>query len=359
MQNTVISGLDQWWLATSLLERLLYNCTLITYNSVLNACEKSGQWNSALRIFTQALQHFKVDAFSYSAAISACDSALLYLGGEKGLAWTRALHLEQSMAPVPQNLLCYNGTLSACEKSSHWEFALHSFLQHINRPLKVDGFTLNALLGALARGSQWRWALWILQGQLRWANIISYNTAMLACVESEQWNQLLQLLDELPIAADLITMNTMASGSYSHWIRQLQVLSSYKFSSLEPDILTTNLQLSAAHGGNGWHHALQCFLAQRDRNIITYNASLKALGSASWLRSLWILQSLMEQAPRGLRGDVLTFEACLASCEGQFLQEAKLLNIVSQTSLELKLWNCKNWPRPRGSPTPRRYRMIL
>jgi hypothetical protein len=45
--------------------------------------------------------------------------------------------------------------------------------------------------------------------------------------------------------------------------------------------------------------------------------------------------------------------------EGQFLQEAKLLNIVSQTSLELKLWNCKNWPRPRGSPTPRRYRMIL
>jgi hypothetical protein len=37
----------------------------------------------------------------------------------------------------------------------------------------VDGFTLNALLGALARGSQWRWALWILQGQLRWANIIS------------------------------------------------------------------------------------------------------------------------------------------------------------------------------------------
>lgn len=105
MQNTVISGLDQWWLATSLLERLLYNCTLITYNSVLNACEKSGQWNSALRIFSQALQHFKVDAFSYSAAISAC---------EKGLAWTRALHLEQSMAPVPQNLLCYNGTLSAC-----------------------------------------------------------------------------------------------------------------------------------------------------------------------------------------------------------------------------------------------------
>eukprot|EP00435_Cladocopium_sp_Y103_P025163 s1174_g6.t1 len=337
MQNTVISamGADQWWLATSLLERLLYNCTLITYNSVLNACEKSGQWNRALRVFTQALEHFKVDAFSYSAAVSAC---------EKGLAWTRALHLEQSMAPVPQNLLCYNGTLSACEKSSHWEFALHSFLQRINRPLKVDGFTLNALLGALARGSQWRWALQLLQqGQrLRWSNLISYNTAMLACVESEQWTHLLQLLDELPIAADLVTMNTMASVSYGHWKRQLQVLSSHKFSSLEPDILTTNLQLSAAHG-LGWHHALQCFLTQRDRNIITYNASLKALGSASWLRSLWILQSLAENA---LHGDVLTLEACLASCEAQFVQEAKLLNIVSQTSLGLKLWKeITGWAR--------------
>ena len=45
---------------------------------------------------------------------------------------------------------------------------------HVTFPWpQVDGFTLNALLGALARGSQWRWALWILQGQLRWANIIS------------------------------------------------------------------------------------------------------------------------------------------------------------------------------------------
>ena len=46
----------------------------------------------------------------------------------------------------------------------------------------------------------------------------------------------------------------------------------------EPDILTTNLQLSAAAAA-AWPHALQCFLAQRDRNMVTYNASLKALGA--------------------------------------------------------------------------------
>ena len=44
---------------------------------------------------------------------------------------------------------------------------------------------------------------------------------------------------------------------------------------------------------------------------------------------------------------------CVHWGEGQFLQEAKLLNIVSQTSLELKLWNCKNWPETTGQSNPK------
>eukprot|EP00434_Breviolum_minutum_P020940 symbB.v1.2.018475.t1/scaffold1476.1/size116376/4 len=88
LQNNAISAVgDQWWLATSLLERLLYKylrLTLITCNSLLNACEKSGHWTKAMLFLMQAVVwSFKVDEFSYSASISAC---------EKGHQWAKALH---------------------------------------------------------------------------------------------------------------------------------------------------------------------------------------------------------------------------------------------------------------------------
>ena len=68
---------------------------------------------------------------------------------------------------------CYACTIHI-QKPMHPCFCfLFFFHQADGFSAQVDGFTLNALLGALARGSQWRWALRILQGQRCWADLIS------------------------------------------------------------------------------------------------------------------------------------------------------------------------------------------
>lgn len=71
-----------------------------------------------------------------------------------------------------------------------------------------------------------------------------------------------------------------------------------------------------------------------------------------------VLKGLTDQQ---LKVDMLTLDASISSCEGQFLQEAMLLEEVSRESLDLKMWRkCERCARQRltvRQPSPRLERL--
>ncbi|CAJ1364491.1 unnamed protein product, partial [Effrenium voratum] len=113
----------------------------------------------------------------------------------------------------------------------------------------------------------------------------------------------------------------------------VRLLSRHSLASLEPDVLSSNRAVGAcALGGLGaWHAALHFFGAERQRNLITHNALLRA--RSDWQVSLLVLKGLSDAK---LEGDITSCEAAIASCEGRAcLQEAKLLSSLLDWSLHV------------------------
>ena len=75
-----------------------------------------GFWQGALSLLAQMLAgRVTPDVTSYNALISAC---------EKGGEWQRALHLFQlCRSELQPNLVSYNAMISACQKGWQWQQA--------------------------------------------------------------------------------------------------------------------------------------------------------------------------------------------------------------------------------------------
>ena len=76
---------------------------VISYNTAISACEKSGEWQIAVQLFQEMsgcrLDH---DVKSYGSAISAC---------EKGGEWSQALYLLQQMQAATRICLVKTSSL--------------------------------------------------------------------------------------------------------------------------------------------------------------------------------------------------------------------------------------------------------
>ncbi|CAJ1336436.1 unnamed protein product, partial [Effrenium voratum] len=149
------------------------------------------------------------DAFSFSAAIAAIGAIFWHQAlGLLDLARNRQVRLNQFSS---------NGAVSACEKACRWEWAVALFRDK-------DLVSGNGLLRALARAGLWREALRLLREmqEKMQANEISYNSALSACEESQQWMCALHLLDGFPRVAlrrDIFSLNTVlgACEAARHW----------------------------------------------------------------------------------------------------------------------------------------------
>lgn len=75
--NDYADFLFQWELASTLLERMpaaRVRPNIITYNSLISACEKAGRLDQALGVFDKLLASgLDPDVITYSALISACE----------------------------------------------------------------------------------------------------------------------------------------------------------------------------------------------------------------------------------------------------------------------------------------------
>ncbi|OLP88823.1 Sodium/hydrogen exchanger 7 [Symbiodinium microadriaticum] len=94
-----------------------------TYNSVISACERSGQWVAALAVFDAMPSAIPRNVVTFGAVISAC---------EKAARWQEALALTDLMESqgVARNAIIFCAAITACGQGEQWQPAL-SLLQQM------------------------------------------------------------------------------------------------------------------------------------------------------------------------------------------------------------------------------------
>ena len=159
----------------------------VTFNTCITAAARAAQWERALRLLSlmEADPSVRPDAFSYSAAISACSRRP-----------EAALDLLQRMeaAGVAPTTVIYNAAIRACATASHWPIALSLFAELQDAAadgggggaaLRPDVVSYNAALAACERGGEWHEAELLLremrEGKGPPPDAVSYHTAIAAC----------------------------------------------------------------------------------------------------------------------------------------------------------------------------------
>ncbi|CAK9053478.1 Pentatricopeptide repeat-containing protein At2g31400 [Durusdinium trenchii] len=143
---------------------------VVTYNSVIAACERAWKWTTALHLFTvMRKERLKVSSISCNSLLSAF---------EKGTQWTKALALLQQMGRwrlQTQVSLC--AVASACEKSWQWRRAL---LHLVGAPDAVSYSVWRGCEGLWGQGQALFFRVQNLSSRVSWLHGWMCHTAALA-----------------------------------------------------------------------------------------------------------------------------------------------------------------------------------
>ncbi|CAK9072179.1 unnamed protein product [Durusdinium trenchii] len=159
---------------------------VVTYNSVIAACERAWKWTTALHLFTvMRKERLKVSSISCNSLLSAF---------EKGTQWTKALALLQQMGRwrlQTQVSLC--AVASACEKSWQWRRAL---LHLVGAP---DAVSYSVSINACEKGLAWQLAMVFLMASRRQelADRPGFGAALGALEKASQWQHAISILKEM------------------------------------------------------------------------------------------------------------------------------------------------------------------
>ena len=183
---------------------------------------------------------------------------------------------------VKANLLCYNATISAAEKSARWRRAIDMLDIGVWSAIRLDVISFNAAMSA-CNSDGWKDALQVfkdLKARRLEVDVISFNSAISACEKSQRWRQALSLLEEAlqisllfttlagimavskpgqfaiihPGQSSILVMNKLCqSNQYNFFMEGITCTS-----------ITYNACISACGVGGAWIWAFRLFLADDD-----------------------------------------------------------------------------------------------
>jgi len=278
----------QWRTALDLLDRMKkerVGQTAIAYNAAISACEKGLVPNKAVEIFEQMKREgIKPTVVTYSALISAA---------EKGQQWRLALQVLDEMKAEGHgaNVVAYSAAISALSKGQQWELALKLF-----REIEASGgtpsiVTFNATMTALEKGLQWSRALDLfdeMKSRSLPITVVSYGSAISACDKGLQYRQCLEYLDEMTEMG--IGKNVIIFGAAMSCMEKccradiaFQLMERMKLEGVSPNVHIYNSAISACARCNLWERGYELFLEMDEagvaRDVVTYNAVLDAVSS--------------------------------------------------------------------------------
>ena len=159
----------QWQRAFSLLGRSEAQqlSSSITYNAFAAVLNTSEQWLQNLALLcNQRWRRLPADIITFGTLVTACEGCA---------QWPAALMVFQellSSGPMP-DLIAYNAATSACGRGSQWQFALTLFFELFAARLQGNSISRNSAISACANGGHWEHALLLLSES--WATIEAWS----------------------------------------------------------------------------------------------------------------------------------------------------------------------------------------
>ncbi|CAL1151495.1 unnamed protein product, partial [Cladocopium goreaui] len=193
--NTCRAG-SQWEMALQLGMEAVSAWDDITYSMILSASSKGSAWELALYFLKKAKSSGLDAEHVVSAAVAACGRAFQW-----------------------QQVAVLSASIDACRRAGNWEAALSVFGR-----LRMLGYTsepgAGAVVLALANATRWIEALQLFQAEFQQANaenpgIRSYEAALQACAQGNNWQIALSLLEEIEcrqLPRDKRSFNTALSA---------------------------------------------------------------------------------------------------------------------------------------------------
>ena len=155
--STVVSACEssgQWQMTLDLIsdmQRAAILCNVITLNSAISTCEKAGQWQVALDLLHSSNLKISANVITLNAAMSAC---------QKGGQWQLVLELLTAMstAGLSADVITFSAAISACEPYGFWEQVLLLHAEMARSQVVPNRITYSASISA-CRAGNWQLAL--------------------------------------------------------------------------------------------------------------------------------------------------------------------------------------------------------
>lgn len=256
--------------------RLEGKATTEHFTRALSCFSRCSRWKEALSLLADMIKcrHPPPDVHCYNAVISACCRA-----GK----WPEALPILESMEEegVDPDMNCYNGIMLGLSKAGQWQLALRFLKEARRRGLEPDVYSYSSCVSACDKGGRWKEALQLLgdmeEGGVE-PNVVIFGAALSACGRKGRWREAERLmasmvsrgLEMTPLTASGLIR---AYGEAGKWEKSVEVLKSVR----KPNVVNTNLALSALAKAGEWERALELLEDSPVSDVCSYNAVLDAL----------------------------------------------------------------------------------
>ena len=320
------------------------------YNAAINACKSGSQWGLSVALFEEVSQ-VKADAISCGSTISAC------VRGPKRKGWQIAFTFLDPLPPLPgtniaaKHQVAYSAALAACEDGL-WLFAL-GLLSDLQENSKVDLIACHSAIAACGKGFRWQEATEVPMLLHRLPRLsltaTTLNSVMAAYDRSSQWQHPLLLLTKMrgmrlqPVA---ISYNSVISSlaECGCWKIATDLFTMYGTSRLQLDVITFSGSTSACVRGGQWELAVM-FFEQCDhavkKNVISSNAAISACHQvAMWQMGLLQLEAMQHPTTISLNtaisacGKVLKWNEPLALLGHVLSRKGEVDQITYNASIE-------------------------
>eukprot|EP00397_Hematodinium_sp_SG-2012_P015262 GEMP01015538.1.p1 GENE.GEMP01015538.1~~GEMP01015538.1.p1 ORF type:complete len:872 (+),score=281.44 GEMP01015538.1:86-2701(+) len=328
------AAVGHWERALHIVRHVMPTPNVIAYTSAIRAlanAEGGARWDMALSLLDD-MQAERVDptAVTYGTVLDALAKA-----DSSACSWERAVALLDKLG-AHATVVHYGATLHACANAGKWRAALSLLgrMEHIM--VRPNLIAHNSVLHALNIGGNWRHCVTTL-ATMQEKDVISVNTAIMACVQAHQWQHALQLLERYDTQyTDVVSYNgaIQACGRARQWARALYVFRYLTtHSALTPTPQSFHAILGALATCGKWQLAVHIFNhTDAGQTLPAIHAVLTACADArAWQYALSFLQH------NGCRDDPAAVSNVMAAClrAGQWHHALTLFDrMVSQKNTE-------------------------
>ena len=324
-----------WRLGLSTLQQLSWSTLqkdVVSCSSGLHACSLGKRWQDAMQLFSDmGLRGPLPNVIACGATISAVSNSAR--GGRWALTTLRDMQLQH----LRISAVCFNAALSACACSFLWEECLALLRTMQQDKLYPTMVSFGAAMSAVEKVERWTEALGLLEEAFQAGlqpSIVAASSALTACKhEPQAWKLSLQHMDRCKVqnrkrkGIPIVHATNPTSEDAQIW---------------PPNLILANTLSSTCESAGKWRQCAQILASlptwrlQADEQ--TYGSFVSSLlvskEQAKWNISLGILQQLQAA---GLESDVVFLSLVLSLCEVAFLKSGWAHSAGSQNVFQYSL----------------------